>query len=101
MLGLRNALLERIHKTVRCLCLDCAHEALVVYPSHSVGRDTNSQVTLASLLEGKTGILDAWTTLIAGTCEKGYLAPTEGGRVKGKEKHQMPLAMDFSQVPLV
>ena len=32
-----------------------------------------------------------------------YQAPTEGGREGGREGHQlqMPLAVDFSQVPLV
>ena len=34
------------------------------------------------------------------TSEKGYQAPTEGGREGGRDGHQMPLAVDFPQVQL-
>ena len=46
--------------------------------------------------------VDAWTTPIAGPSEKGYQAPTEGGREKGgREKQQITPAVDIPQVLLV
>ena len=43
-------------------------------------RDTNSQVTLASLLES----VDAWTILFAGTVKKDTRLPLRGGREGGR-----------------
>ena len=58
----------------------------------------HSSLSVGGKTQNSEVLMLAWTTLIAGPSEKGYLVPTEGKREGRREKQQIPPA---PQVPLV